>query len=296
MFTIIHNGVEYNVDFENAAELSRLIDESSERKIQLETVYSQSNFAKFINFLNTGEIDIDKDSSYQLECIAVILGCSELHDKLYDFAIEQNDMKLIKNLASMSFNIGYQYYNQNRIAQSDLEKLNHQVKAYKSIIENSQSQKGGRLVRCKRDTNAKHLRIGIFGASNTGKTSLWRLLDPSVIDTPLTPTVSDELRIYTNYNGESYCFIVEDNGGAESLLPFVNSSVKNLNGAIFVYRSEFPDTMKYIENISDKPSKHILIDTSKEGSNFDKENTYNCAFDDNAVAVIEQYLLSLLQD
>lgn len=65
----------------------------------------------------------------------------------------------------------------------------------------------------------------------------------------MIPTISDEIRIYAQIHSKIYCFIVEDNGGSSSLLPSIVSSLNYLNGAIFVVRSDIPESLTYVEKL-----------------------------------------------
>lgn len=167
---IVHNGQVFEVDYQSASEVCKAIEDAEESELQYDTVYTQEAFKIFINYLNTHKLDINKEYIYQLESIATIFDCEELHQALLDYAFSINDFRLVKNIADQSFQIGYQYYNQGKAANQELETLRKQIQMYKTIIDNTSPENTGKLIRCKRDPDAELVRVGFLGASNTGKT------------------------------------------------------------------------------------------------------------------------------
>ena len=268
MLTITHNLTKYQVNYDTAVEESEEFEKINHSEVQIDDVYSEEVFSLFVDFLNHKPITITREVAYDLETLAVEYGCENLHNKIFDFAFDSNDMKLIRNLITHVFEFGHHAH----ILQKDACKLAIQYDQQLNMLKQLRAEQNDDnqqittlLKRIPRNNSARIIKVGFFGAPSTGKTSLWRLLDPSIIATPLKPSVADEIPIFTEINNEPICFRIEDTGGSKNYRGIHLSSLKDADAAIFVYRNDQNETLDYIKELIDqcgKLPKHCLLFTS----------------------------------
>ena len=270
MLTITHNLTQYKVNYDTAVEESPEFEKFTHSEVQIDDVHSEEIFSMFVDYLNHKPITLTRSAAYDLEILAVEYGCENLHNMIFDFAFQSNDTKLIRNLITHIFEFGYHAH----VLQKDACKLAIQydqqltkLKELRAEQNDDSEQITTLLTRIPRDNSARIVKVGFFGAPSTGKTSLWRLLDPSLIATPLEPSITDEFPIFTKIQGEPICFRVEDTGGSKTFRGVHLSSLKELDAAIFVYRNDQNESLDYIKELieeSDNLPKHCLLFTSTQ--------------------------------
>ena len=310
MLTVTHNITKYTVNYDTAVEESEEFEKFTHSEVQIDDTHSEEVFSIFVDFLNHKPITLTRAVAYDLEILAVEYGCENLHNKIFDFAFESGDMKLIRNLITHIFEFGYHA----NVLQKDACKLAIQydnqlskLKQLKAEQQNDEQQITTLLKRIPRDNSARIIKVGFFGAPSTGKTSLWRLLDPSIISTPLEPSITDEVPIFTEINNEPLCFRVEDTGGSTSFRGLHVSSLKTLDAAIFVYRGDQSESLDYIKELIEEsgsiPKNTLLFMSSltgnekedEKGQMFAKEKSmkYHSGKPDKAsMRYLEEFLIS----
>ena len=309
MLKIIHNITPYVVDYVKASEESPEIAKIKRSEIQIDDNHSEKMFSTFVNYLNGKEIEITRENSYSLEILACEFCCQSLHDKIFDFAIKSGDFQFVKNLSTHIFEFGYHAYEEKKAWWQMSYEYEQELKKLRELKTENSDQIKTLIKRCPRDNFATVVTVGFFGAPKTGKTSVWRLLDPSIIQTPLESTISDDVSIYSEFEGKSVCYRVEDTGGVDQYRPLHIQTLNYLDGAIYVYRNDSISTLEYIDvlmSCSKKPKRSILMmirendeeneENKEKGKKFAEKQSmefYSGKADRNVVRIIEEFLISI---